>query len=441
MDLNGDGYTDVVTANRSGSNISLLLNQGNGTFGPAINMDAGGSLETACAAADANNDGIMDLFVGSLGSSEIAVLLGDGNGGLQLFDEIPAGGSSPWMVAVGDVDGDGNVDVVSGNSGNATVSVIRGDGAGNLLTPAVYSSGGSFVLAVDLGDLDGDNDLDMAVSNYSGTWRVYENDGTGTFANPQDYPASSAASCAIFHDRDNNGVMDMTGIDEIDDLIFLFDNASSGLLCDDITSIQAKCQAGGTILFRVVLLNSTDWAGTNITCTVDGDEFTSVVVTNGTHSRASFSAPGPYGSGDHAIIVTDPPCGTSHVVTCAGSELADAAWEEFNALWEGTGLQHAGAKPAAGPGQTALLGNYPNPFNPVTTIRYELSEEAHVTLRVYDMLGQLVRTLVDEQQSAGYRQVVWDGTNDAGQKVASGVYVYRMTDGKFNETRWMLLLK
>ena len=436
LDLDGDGYSDVVTTNLGGNNISLFLNQGDGTFFPAVNMEAGGSQERACAAADANNDGIMDLFVGAYASNEVILLLGDGNGGLQFSDEIPA---APWMLAAGDVDGDGNVDVVSANSSSNNVSVIRGDGNGNLLPATSYASGGSFPLGVDLGDLDGDNDLDISVSNFSGIWRVYENDGAGNFVNPLDYPASSAASCTIFHDRDNDGIMDLTGVDEIDDLIFVFENASSGALCSDITSIQAKCQAGGTILFRVVLLNSTEWAGTGLTCTVDGDSYTSSIVTNGTHSRATFTAAGAYGAGDHTISVVDPPCTITHIVPCQSSDAqaASADWEKFEAEWEAA----LSSVDKLTPRSAEIVGNYPNPFNPTTAIEYVLPKDEQVKIEIHNSLGQRVRVLVDEFQTAGYKSMTWDGKNDLGQPVASGTYVYRITAGDHVSAKKMILLK
>ena len=90
---------------------------------------------------------------------------------------------------------------------------------------------------------------------------------------------------------------------------------------------------------------------------------------------------------------------------------------------------------------SALAQNSPNPFNPTTLIRYELSDREHVTLSVYDASGQLVRTLVDETRPFGKNEVVWDGKSDAGTPVGSGVYFYRLTAGKFSESRKMVLLK
>jgi hypothetical protein len=94
-----------------------------------------------------------------------------------------------------------------------------------------------------------------------------------------------------------------------------------------------------------------------------------------------------------------------------------------------------------------LSQNYPNPFNPTTTIKYSLSsagdgaETLPTTLRIYNVLGEVVRTLVDEPRSPGIYYQVWDGKDDQGKEVASGIYFYRLKAGKFSETKKMVLLK
>ena len=98
------------------------------------------------------------------------------------------------------------------------------------------------------------------------------------------------------------------------------------------------------------------------------------------------------------------------------------------------------------PKETALLANYPNPFNPETWIPYQLAESAAVTLTIYDMNGHLVRRLAVGHQAAGIyrsrsRAVYWDGRNQLGEPVASGLYFYTLTAGDFTATRRMLILK
>ena len=85
--------------------------------------------------------------------------------------------------------------------------------------------------------------------------------------------------------------------------------------------------------------------------------------------------------------------------------------------------------------------NYPNPFNPSTTIRYELSQRSDVTFTVVNVYGQVVRRLGFEQRSAGVHSVTWDGRNDSGTSVASGVYFYKISAGDLTQTRSMTLLR
>ena len=98
------------------------------------------------------------------------------------------------------------------------------------------------------------------------------------------------------------------------------------------------------------------------------------------------------------------------------------------------------------PEETTLLANYPNPFNPETWIPYQLSEPAEVTLCIYTVSGYLVRTLALGQVPAGVyrsrsRAAYWNGKNDVGEQVASGIYFYTLTAGDFAATRKMLIRK
>lgn len=85
--------------------------------------------------------------------------------------------------------------------------------------------------------------------------------------------------------------------------------------------------------------------------------------------------------------------------------------------------------------------NFPNPFNPTTTISYRLGQDGHTTVQVYSTLGQLVRTLVDRHQAAGTYEVTWDGRDEAHAALGSGVYLLRVSSGAFNQTIRMTLLK
>ena len=88
-----------------------------------------------------------------------------------------------------------------------------------------------------------------------------------------------------------------------------------------------------------------------------------------------------------------------------------------------------------------LEQNYPNPFNPTTTIKYDLPKAGDVVLRIYNVIGQEVATLVNEIQTVGAKSIVWDGRDSFGKQVSSGVYIYRLETGDFVQSRKMVLLK
>ncbi|NIM97599.1 MAG: T9SS type A sorting domain-containing protein [candidate division Zixibacteria bacterium] len=109
----------------------------------------------------------------------------------------------------------------------------------------------------------------------------------------------------------------------------------------------------------------------------------------------------------------------------------------------------AGAKPSheqgdvqvTVPEKLSLSQNYPNPFNPICNINYALPTDCEVTLAVYNILGQKVRVLVDEYQSAGHKSVEWDGKDDRGRELTTGIYFYRLQAGDFVQSKKMVLIK
>ena len=93
------------------------------------------------------------------------------------------------------------------------------------------------------------------------------------------------------------------------------------------------------------------------------------------------------------------------------------------------------------PGKFELAQNYPNPFNPETKISYALPKDCGVKLTIYNIMGQKIKVLVDEHQTAGYKDVYWDGKNDKGREVASGIYFYKLDAAEFSQGKRMVLLK
>jgi hypothetical protein len=88
-----------------------------------------------------------------------------------------------------------------------------------------------------------------------------------------------------------------------------------------------------------------------------------------------------------------------------------------------------------------IYQNYPNPFNSETTIKYQIPHSGNVEVAIYSILGQKIKTIVDEYQSAGFYRVIWDGTNDLNVIASSGLYICVMKSGNFKDSFKMILLK
>jgi hypothetical protein len=237
-DFNGDGFTDIcvgnvlgdidiVSTNAVGDNMSLILNDGNGVFGPASFFEGGGEGEWAVAAADMNQDGMLDIVIGAHTTEEIIVQTGNGDGTFTPASSRSTGGQV-WMLVCGDFNGDGREDIATVGSLSNTGTILIGDGNGGISVPDLVSID-PFAIASDLGDLDGDGDLDWVTSSFWGKWEVYENNGSAQFtsAGTATPTVNGAASCALIFDLDNDGDLDMALIDELEDEVVFMRNTGS----------------------------------------------------------------------------------------------------------------------------------------------------------------------------------------------------------------------
>jgi hypothetical protein len=217
-------------------------------------------------------------------------------------------------------------------------------------------------------------------------------------------------------------------------------------LCDDITSFIARCVNPGTVQARVVLRGTIAdpqviHSGQTVLFDIDETIVPGTIGDNGVSSRASIEFPGA-GVGDHTVSLVDPAdCYSPIVVTCSASKAtADAEWAADDALWAAE-IARQTPSTEGNPVATTLLGNYPNPFNPTTNISYSISEGANVTLKIYNMLGEEVVTLVNGFQEAGFKTATWDGRNLNGTSVASGMYIYRLKAGNVVKSEKMMFMK
>jgi hypothetical protein len=224
-DFNKDGKLDVVAVGAVGNAISVLLGNGDGTFGPPVNYGVGGN-PYAVVVADFNGDGNLDIAVTSFGTSTltcssqcqslVSIFLGNGDGTFRPRMDFQTGGLTPLSMAVGDFNGDGKLDLVIGNAQvpNEAVSVLLGNGDGTFRRAVNYSTGGS-PGSVAVGDFNGDGKPDLAVvsSNIGGVGgsflSVFLNKGDGTFQAPVTYATADVPSSVVVADLNSDGKPDL----------------------------------------------------------------------------------------------------------------------------------------------------------------------------------------------------------------------------------------
>ncbi|MGH3089528.1 MAG: FG-GAP repeat domain-containing protein [Rubrobacteraceae bacterium] len=210
-DFDGDGDVDIASANAFSDDVSILMNEGDGVFAPAVYYPVDGESPQFITSSDLDGDGDGDLVTGNVNSNDITLLLNNGDGTFSEAGTRPVG-ENPGSIAASDLDGDGDTDLAVANGVSDSVSVLMNEGDGAFADDAAYQVDGS--LDVTASDLDGDGDVDLVAaggdtSTAPGSVMVLLNDGDGAFSAVETYqvevdPVSVAAS-----DLDGDDDMDL----------------------------------------------------------------------------------------------------------------------------------------------------------------------------------------------------------------------------------------
>jgi len=425
-DFDGDGDTDIVAFEQY---LQLYRNNGSGGFSNITGLSTVPARlwPRYAICGDFNRDSHPDLFV-SVWAQKGMMLAGDGTGafsdvttawGLNLFTTYSD------MLAV-DKDNDGDLDILIAVQGQEYV--LENDGTGHF-TNVAASSGLADSWQTErmaAGDLNGDGYPDIALANWGHDANVFVNDGDGTFTRlNRSWNLTYERDVAIF-DFDGDGDNDIFFLHEI--------YGPSRLYRNDGNLVFSEMAAPADGFPRDISVDAGDF---------NHDGRGDLVFTSGTLLMSTGSA-----LEDTTALLID----QTQARMAMGDDVYFADLDHDGDLDVYAGYRqylNQGLRPVAtGPDKpiavaSMLEQNFPNPFNPTTTIRYRVTTSGHVMLAIYNVAGQRVRTLVDDsiRASTATHEAVWDGLDNRGASVASGIYLYRLTAPGFSQSRKLVLLK
>jgi hypothetical protein len=422
-DFDGDGYTDIAIPNELSNDVRLFLNDGAGMYSTfTVFPLPSGSVPSTNEGADFNGDGFVDLAVGNIGTDSVCVMLGDGQGGFTSLKNYRASQAIRGLTVL-DFDGDGWTDIATANRVGNNISLLRNNGNGTFAAPVNLEAGGNQETAIVAADANGDGILDLFVGAYqSSQILLLLGDGNGGFTLSHAVTVTGRPWMIAAGDFNGDGHVDGVSANSSGNNLTLVFGNGQGQLSAPVTyptgSFPLAIDVGD----------------------IDGDGDLDVMTSN--YFGASWTLYENNGSG---VLVNPRTFPASSAGSCAtlhdrdnDGDLDVTGIDELDDLlflFVNTGPTHT-SEPDPLPDRTALLSNYPNPFNPSTIIRFEVGGSGFVLLRVYDLIGREVATLLNEQMEPGRYDVTWDASGRT-----SGVYLCRLQAGGTTSVRKLVLVR
>jgi choice-of-anchor B domain-containing protein len=426
-DFDLDGDLDVFVTQFSHPN-RLYRNDGGFTFvdvAPSFDLDDGAQSGGATW-ADLDGDRDPDLLVANLNQPN-RVYRNTGTGFVDIGPTLPGGAADgrSLSVATGDIDNDGDLDVCFGGYLAPTV-FLRNEGVSGFSDMSAETGivlGTARTFTVSFVDVDRDTRLDLVVNDYDHGTRLFHQRPNGTFLETSgaNFPDSSTPVGGASADVDGDGAPDWLTA-RAEGPPQLYRNVSLGAHWVDVELEASRGNRRGV--------------GARVVVEAGGvSQVREVTAGHGYLSQSPTSA--LFGVGG-ALLITRirvhwPGGGYTDVVDVPVDERVRISDEDFTPTDPETG-----GGPTA-PRADRLLPGVPNPFNPRTTIAFDLASPAEATLVVFDPSGRALRTLWSARAATGRHEVVWDGRDDRGRGVASGVYYVRLSTPSHEETETLIL--
>ena len=386
----------------NGTGTSLTDNSSNSNTGTLTNMD--------------NSDWVTSYAViGDLGSSYKT----DVEGIWKVSGTSESDASNGLTMTVSSALSTGNFVVFGNNNTNATSTSDLGSVASTVRTGRIWQVDESGTVAatikIDMSDATGFPSNSGTASNYR---LLYRSGTSGAFS-------SAATGSSISGD-----VVTFNSV-SLQDGYYALGAQSDATLPVELTSFELLETRNDGITLQWITESEINNLGFNLdrkTPITDWSQIASYVTHPSLQGQGSVSHQTIYTFTDNTVLDNE----------SYDYRLSDV---DYDGNVEYHSLQLMGVSSFNIPEQFVLYPNYPNPFNPVTTIRYDLSKESFVDITIYDMLGNVVYDLVNTNQSYGYKSIQWNATNNQGEPVSAGVYLYKIQAGGFVDTKKMILLK
>jgi len=427
-DINGDGYVDILSTDDSYNKVVWLKNvDGSGTNWTEYTI-ANFNNATDVYGTDVDGDGDIDAVGASYNGDDVRWWENvDGSGITWNEHVVSSNFNGARSVFASDVDGDGDIDILGAASLEWAITWWENsDGSGNSWIEHSISSNFNWAFAVYASDMDQDGDTDVLGASYFGDditlWENTDGLGLTWYEHVIDGNFDGARDVATA-DMDGDGDPDILGVAAED---------------ADISWWDVTCCVGAGELVSSILDTevSADWD--SIIWTSDEPSGTSIYF----QVRSSID---PQYMGNWSIDITTPGSLESYLndsdryvqykvfLETSDPGLSPVLWD-VTLSWTELGIddEYNFTTPSA----IQLLPNYPNPFNPTTTIEFNLPKAGEVTLNIFNILGEEVATLHSGQLLPGHYSFEWDASH-----LPSGVYVYRLEAGDYVQTRKMILLR
>lgn len=422
-DLDKDGYTDFLVPNEVANDIRVFMNNGQGDYNDfTIFQIPNGARPSTNEGADFNLDGLMDIAVGNSVNKFVTVFLGDGTGNFSSVQNYEADLEVRGLVTI-DVNGDGFIDIVTANRQGSNITVLTNNGDGSFITSDTIEAGGSGETTCSAADVNGDGLIDLFVGALSSREIILLlGDGNGSFIFQTKVSVTGAPWFTCAGDMNGDGISDIVSANSSGNVLAV-------IFCDSLGNFSTPIHftAGSFPL-------SADLGD------VDGDGDLDAVTSN-------------YSSGDFTLYENDGMGILSNIRNLEAGEAGSCSVfhdrdndgdldmtgvdEIFDLLilFENVGVTGI-SESTETPNEFDLLQNFPNPFNPSTVISFSLPASGFVNLKVFDVLGNEVANLVNEEKPAGRFETSFNGSN-----LSSGIYYCRISAGSFSKSIKMILIK